>query len=928
MTSKGLPPAKDSLLAGPIRSITGFVLCYPKPVVVGAVVLSVAAILLTIQGLTFRTSRLDLLNPNSGYNQRWLAYLEEFGEDDDAVVVIEGDEPRRVAEVMDKLADLLEAEPRHFDLVWRGRDLSSLRGKALHYLPLEQLEALDRRLAALAPAVQGHWSGLDALTRLRAANERLEAVATNPDRARRQIGAPEQAITQLRSLAGQLSDVLRGVADERPAWEGLEVIAAAGDQFDSRRHTTDDGRLGMVLLRLQRSEGGFSRGTRAVDRLREILEEVEHREQGVTLGVTGLPVLENDEMRASQNDMARASLISLIGVAGLFIAGFGVVRHPLMTVLTLLLAMAWSFGYVTLAIGHLNILSVSFGVILIGLGIDFGIHYVARYQQLRATISGASPHGDTGSVCDTRAALLETAGSVGPGIVTGGLTTALAFCTAALTDFTGVAELGLIAGGGIVFCVIAALTVLPALIYLTDRGRPSETQPSPLPVGKLCWPLTQRPRLVLVITLSLSAVVAIGLAQLRFDHNLLNLQPRRLESVQLERRLLQRTDRSVWYALSMCGSREELLRRKAAFEKLASVRETEQIASLIPPPDARRSQCIQRLGSRLKSFSPKLLSSEVPLLPVPPVDAIMSQLSRADRLLSRFADPPRGIVAREAANVSSNEMLARLSRFQQRWATELLDHLRRLSEIADPEPPRHEDLPTTLVSRFVGKSGRHLLKVYARGNIWDIDALEQFVADVESVDPSVTGHPVQTFYASRQMQRSYLHAAVYALLAVAIVLMLDFGSVRCTLLAMLPLAVGTVQMFGVLGLLGIPLNPANMIALPLILGIGIDDGVHVIHDYLRQRGRYRLSGSTAAAILLTSATTMVGFGSMMFARHQGLQSLGQVLTIGVFCCLLASLVVLPTLLSWLTRHRVDEKALLKTSGMSAEISRKTPRRAA
>ncbi len=882
MTHRGLPPVKDSLLAGPIRLATEFVLRRARGVVAIAVVLAVVAGLLTLDGLRFRTSRLDLLNPHSGYNQRWLAYLEEFGEEDDVVVVVEGERAGRVAEVMDRLARRLASEGEHFHSISHRHDLSGLRGKALHFVPLEQLEQLDRWLAGLVPAVKGRWSGLSALERLRAANGQLEVANQSardlPPEARRQA-------------VGQVRRLLEPLADERPgaaalsAWPELEAVSAVAAPFQAHRLTADAGRIGMILLRFREDASGFSRGSPALERLRGIVDETQRREADVRLGVTGLPVLESDEMQASQSDMLRASLISLVGVAGLFVAGFGVIRHPLMTVLTLILAMAWSFGYVTLAIGHLNILSVSFGVILIGLGIDFGIHYVARYQQLRADVG------------DSAAALRETAASVGPGIVTGGVTTALAFFTASLTDFTGVAELGRIAGGGILFCVAAALLVLPALIYLADRRRPAAHHPDALPVGQMCWPLSRRPRLILGLTLLATAGCAVGLASLRFDHNLLNLQPRKLESVQWERRLLQRTDRSVWYALSMADSREELLRRRAAFERLPSVQRTEEIASLLPRSDARRRSCIERIAARLRS-----LPSDVPLLPVPAVAELRQELSRTRRLL-RDAGVAESPALEQAARARPEALLARVSRFQQRSAAELVQRLRGLATMADPDPPAESDLPAPLVARFLGKSDRHLLKVYARGDIWDMDALERFVAQVESVDPLCTGHPVQTYYASRQMQRSYIHAAIYSLLAVAIVLMLDFGSIRCTLLALVPLGVGTIQLFGVLGLLGIPLNPANLIVLPLILGIGIDDGVHVVHDFRRQAGRYRLSDSTAMAVLLTSATTMVGFGSMMFARHQGLQSLGQVLTIGVFCCLVTSLVVLPTLLSWLTRHR-------------------------
>ncbi len=247
--------------------------------------------------------------------------------------------------------------------------------------------------------------------------------------------------------------------------------------------------------------------------------------------------------------------------------------------------------------------------------------------------------------------------------------------------------------------------------------------------------------------------------------------------------------------------------------------------------------------------------------------------------------------------------------------------------MTNAEAPGAADLPASLLARFVGRGGRHLLRVYGNGNIWDMHSLSAFVADVEGVDAQVTGHPIQSYYASQQMQSSYIHAAIYSALAVAIVLMLDFRSVRLSLLAMMPMGIGLLQLFGLLGWLGIPLNPANTIVLPLILGIGIDDGVHVVHDFLGRKGRYRVSPSTAAAVVLTSATTMVGFGSMMLARHRGLQSLGQVLTLGVICCLVTSLVGLPALLSCLaSRQTVEEPEFIPEPLPPDHHALRTPRR--
>ncbi len=604
--------------------------------------------------------------------------------------------------------------------------------------------------------------------------------------------------------------------------------------------------------------------------------------------------------------MLEASLLSLIGVVCLFVAGFGGVRHPLMTVGALLLAMAWSMGYITLAVGHLNILSISFGVILIGLGIDFGIHYVARYLQIHGVLHN----------CDD--ALLQTASGVGPGIITGAVTTAIAFFTAGLTEFTGVAELGIIAGGGILLCCAAAITVLPAMIHLADSKRPHQILPAPLDVYGWLGPLFRKPRLLLVVTGVLTVALSLGMSRLWYDHNLLNLQPEGMESVELERKLLNESDQSVWFALSMAESPKELFVLKRRFEQLDSVERVEDIARFFPADHQQTSPIIERIHGRLAN-----LRERSPTIPVDPPDRLGKMLARGQVLLS--VNPRTVKTQRQLEQIRDKlrqmplvECWDRLDKYQQRMAGDLLSRLHMLRAMSNPEPPKLTDLPEGLVTRFVGHRGRYLLKIYAKGDIWDMDAMEKFVYQVRSVDPRATGNPLQTYEASRQMKRSYEQAGWYALAAILVVLYVDFRSLRYTLLAMVPLALGMVQLFGLLGFLNVPLNPANMIVLPLILGIGIDDGVHVVHDFRRQKGRYRMSPSTASAVLITSLTTMVGFGSLMIANHRGLQSLGRVLTLGVSCCLFTSLVMLPALLVWVTRNRVDaEEPIDSTAGKIA-----------
>ena len=744
---------------------------------------------------------------------------------------------------------------------------------------------------ACSPVLDGHWGLLNLGRMVAELNARLQTTSRQPSTLQHAT-----VHVELASFINSLSQSLRPPQQYRSPWQSFGGSVPTISQTDSEYLLTNEGRLGFVLLRLiDGKQERFAAGGEAICELRRLVRRVQASHPHVRIGLTGLPVMEFDEMSTSQHDMLYAGVVSLVGVACVFVAGFGGLRHPMMTVATLLLALAWSFGFVTSVIGHLNILSMSFAVILIGLGIDFGIHYVARYLALRGSKYGCVD------------ALVQTSRRVGPGIVIGGVTTAIAFLTAGLTDFTGIAELGVIAGGGVLLCIVAALVVLPAMIYFSDHYAPRVSLPEPFHVGRLLAPLFRYPFLVFLAALAVCVSVAPGILRLRYDHNLLNLQPVGLESVQLERKLLEETDQSVWFALSMAETRHELLERKEQFLNLASVDRTEEIVSFLPATDPAKRDFIAHIRQRLQR-----LPERPPLIPETPPEQLGQQLAVTERLIVS-SEPRHRAVRRQITEIRDtvrrmplDQCYARLSEFQQRMAGDLLNRLYALQATANPEPPSLDDLPHSLVTRFVGKSNRHLLKIYSRGDIWDMDALEQFVTDVKRIDPNVTGKPLQTYYASRQMQQSYVQAAVYSLIAVSAVLMLDFRNVGYVLLALIPMGTGALMMFGTMGLMAIPLNPANMIVLPLILGIGIDDGVHVVHDFRDQQAGYSLSDSTATAVLLTSLTTMVGFGSLMLASHLGLQSLGRVLTIGVSCCLFTSLVTLPALLSCISHIDAGE----------------------
>jgi hopanoid biosynthesis associated RND transporter like protein HpnN len=887
-----------SLLARCLVAWTRFCLAQPWLVVLVAIATAVGAGVWTAGNLGYKVSRVDLLDPDSDYNKLWIDYIREFGEDDDAVIVVEGETREEVIATLGALSRAVDEQKDLFRSVLHEVDLSRIRSKGLHYLTPSDLKSLDGFIEQTQPIIDGGWTQLRVGTMVAGLAGQLVAGAAQQTPEGEPPTAALERFSESLLAALEAPAAMPGRAAEYTSpWPNMPESLSTLRDLSSEHLLAKEGKLGFVLLRLAKQEGGFAGASKATDELRRTIARVGERHPGVTIGLTGLPVMEDDEMRTSQESMIYASALSLVAVIVIIVTGFGGLRHALMANGVLVIGMAWAFGWATASVGHLNILSVTFAVTMIGVGIDYGTYYIGRYLESRRR----------GLACEE--ALLATSGAVGPGILTGAITTSVAFFAAALTSFVGVAELGLIAGGGILMCCAAELLVLPAVVAIVDRSVLGKRIPEPVPVHSWLAPLMRHPRFVTLAAVACSLALAGGLHELDYDHNLLNLQADGLESVEVEKRLLSECDQSVWYALSIADSREQLLERKAQLIALPSVDRVDEIASLLPVDEELKKPTIERIGQRLAG-----LPERPPEIPVDRLDALGETLAWAQ---SEVAKRPGGLRtawhlerARESLRTKGPEECYRaLAAFQQRSAGELLSRLHALAAVCDPQPPALDDLPPSLVERFVGSSGRHLLKIYGRGDIWNFEALEKFVHDVRSVDPRATGNPLQAYEASLEMKRSYEQAGISALVVILFVLWLDFRSIRNSLLAVLPLILGVVQMLGLMGLVGLDLNPANLIGIPLVLGIAVDYGVHVIHDFLERPGPYRMSVSTANSVLVDALTTILGFGALMVASHRGLESLGRLLTLGVTCCTFTSLVVLPAVLAWIRpAYHADETA--------------------
>ena len=923
--------------------------------------------LLTVLLIEFRTERADLIDPNADFHRRWTSYTEAFGASSDLVVVVEGDDTDAIKAVMEELGRRLAAEPDRFSHVLFKIEPGQLRRKGLQYLSPQQLEEALNRLQAFRPVLDGGWDRmrLDLLVlrlQLQVQDRRRELDAAGDQVTAADTERTHATLEHVARLAGSLDGFLRNGEFANP-WP--EFVSVEDDQRQAARDViylmNEAGTIGFMKARPVQQEQDFNGATPSIDRLRVLIAETAPRHRSVHIGLTGIPVLESDEMRRSQSDMIKASLISFLGVGVLLLTGFRGWRHPLLAMLMLAIAMCWAFGYTTLVVGHLNILSVSFAAILIGLGIDFAIHYLARYLELR------HERPDEGLL----EALGDSSAGVGVGIVTAAVTTSLAFFCATWTEFLGVAELGIIAGGGVVLCAAATFLVLPALVAVSDRQLTPQQLPTPFQGNALRAAIRRWPKSVALLSATIVGVVgwhgvSIGGGRIRsrvaYDYNLLNLQDEGLESVAVQERIFHNADGqdragqgSLLYAVSLADSPAEARQLREQFLKRPTVHHVEELATRLPEFSADQTQLLvqgfQAQLARLPDTLPEAPTVN-PILVGQSLEKLLEQLPSFESPVARQAEGSINRLLDQIDPLELEDQVRVLVEFQQRTTAALLSQFRMLRDVADPEPVSLDDLPTELTSRFVSRTGQWLLQVYPRDPVWDIEPLRQFVTDVRSVDPEVTGTPLQNYEASQQIMQSYQYAAVYALAAVSLVLLINFlgprpalqtllpsvvitvciagaqlatqekldgmillgsfmalmvslalainwRSVAFTLLTLQPPLAGGLLMYGVMALLGVDFNPANLIVLPLILGIGVDDGVHVLHDYGSQRGSgsYRMSASTMNAIVLTSLTSMIGFGSMMLAAHRGLYSLGMVLVIGVGSCLFVSLVLLPAVLT-------------------------------
>lgn len=876
--------------------------CAARPLVTVLLSLALAggAAAYTWHSLGFVTSSLRLLPQNERYVVLLREYLRDFGELNDIVVAVEAPTPDVAKAFASRLAGDLQQGGLGARITYRI-DPAYFDRRGLLYLSVDELTRLRDRLFDYEEFVETYAARPTLGQLLESLNRQLAGAMVSGFF---DLGLGGDRSSDLRFLESVVEQTAAAAAGTPvpfvSPWSAAFSLGRLDDP-DAGYFFSADRRTLFLFVQQRRQEGDFTDNRDRIAAIRAAVARLVAAHPGVQAGVTGAPAISNDEMATAFADSKVATLLAVAATLVLLLVAFRRTAAPLLMLAALGTSLAWSIGVVTLTVGHLSIFSVMFISIVVGIGIDYGIYFLFRYDE---ELGYGAGHAE---------ALARTAERTGPGMLLGALTAAGAFFVLMLTDFQGIREFGFVAGTAILMAFLAMVTLFPALLVLVDR-RPATVWMArawgptvSLQAGWLVW-VTRYRGTVLAGAAALTALALWAAPRVDFNYNMLALQAHGVESVAWEERILARAGRSGFTALASASTLDELARKQEAFAALPVVSKVESVLLVVPDRQEEKIRLVGQLAPVVAPLRARALPSELdPGALRGPLETLRRRLGiiveeagddEARGKVRRVRERVDGALRALAGGAPGPGASQALERLQFAVARDFADKLDRFRSNLSPRPIAAADIPAELRDRYVGRSGRFLLRIHPAVDIWQRPSAERFVRSLRGVDPDVTGPPVTSYEAIRYIRHGYYFGTLYALILVAGITLAVLRSVMGTLVALAPLGLGVLWTLGAMQVLGLEFNLANVWALPLVIGTSAEFGLNLFVRFLEERedGGPPLARSVVMAVVLNGLTTLAGFASLLVAHHRGIFGLGLLLSIGVTAALVASLAVLPVLL--------------------------------
>ncbi len=882
---------------------------YPKLVLAAFLVLAAGAVLLGAR-IEFKDSRSELASPDDPEQARFARLIDDFNGSEALVVAVEPVsgtdlDPVALRRFADELASRI-ARLTVVDSVFHRVDVEHLLAGSLWSLPPEDI-------ARAGDLVAGRLAGLKTLMTAFGPESFTRFIAAMIDPGSRPADVPDNAggvarlVDLLALQKGFLEDPEAAVARLDSAGLLQLLATSAGESVTDGYLATSDGRTLFMFVSPADTDDELPVQQELVRQVRESAEGLIRERSGFQAGLTGQPALVVEEMAAISADTWKTSAVALAGVLLLTLLVFRWKFHAVLVLAALAAGVALALGAVYMELGYLNLITSSFISTLIGVGIAYGIHPVSEYELLGA------------HTVPPEESVEKAYRHTGAAVTTAAVTTAAAFFSIVLMDFKGFAELGIVAGGGVLLCLLSALVLLPALLVLHGRHRRQRgvrrTRAEVTAAMDRLWLergavyACRFPRIVSIVALVITVVASWAAFGIRFDTNILKLVPAGLEAVRYQEKMTEQSEFSPVFSVVAVDSLEELALIRAGAEGMETITRVDSLLRFLPLEPDRSSGPMGRLAGLIGSLAVSAPEGGVNTA------GLLKALTGLEDGLAEAADDAFGAGLGEIAGALEEalEIVERTSAVVRTADPDLVDRWNTATRLisawleggraellaaCDSPPPAPSDLPESIRDRFMTRSGRFLAFLQPGGDVFDPDYLDGYVEECRKISGESTGFPIVFQHMSRRITSGFYRAVAVGAVLVFLILLLDYRRLESAVMALVPLAVGMIWMLGLMRLFNLQFNFANLVAVPLIIGVGIDNGVHVVHRLLFE-GREGMSvvlRHTGRAILIASLTTMIGFGSLALASHRGMSGLGIILLLGVGCCLITSTVVLPNLL--------------------------------
>jgi len=843
--------------------------------VVAAFVLLVAAACVYVAGhFAITTDVGRLMDPNAAWAKRDAAVATAFPErGDSTLAVVRAPAPELAAAAARELAAALERQPARFRSVSLGEGADFFRRNGLLYLDPKPLADVTDGLRDARPLLGAlaHDPSLRGLANLLSVS----------------LGTPLQTgqitLGGMGPLMQRSADAVEGALANRPAALSWQSVMDASPPAQS---------FALVEVRPVLDFNDLMPGAAAADAIRASARELHLMERfQASVALTGPIPLSDDEFASLQEGSAASGILALALVTALLWYALRSGKMVLAVALTMAGGLALTAALGVLMVGALNLISIAFAILFVGIGIDFGIQFGVRFRELH--------HAQV-----TPAEALHAAGrAIALPLTLAAVATTFGFFAFLPTAYRGVAELGQIAGVGILFVALpSCLTVLPALIRLFDPP-PSKVAPGFPRLAPIDRALQSHRKVLLVGTL---VVVVAGLPLLRhlnFDFNPLHLKDPRSESMVTLNALSRSTDIGLDNIQVLAPTLAQAQVTAARIERLPEVARVVTLASLVPDAQAEK---LRRIGALSALLAPVL--AQPPLAPATDAARVASLRAATVALRNAALDHP-GPGADQATRLS--QALGKLARAdaptreraERALALPLrlaLDTLRLALQAA---PVTLYSLPPDIKRNWIAAGGRALVDVTPRRAdaatrehaIGEDQRLRRFARAVQGVAPQASGGPISVMGAADLVVDAFIQAAVLAVATITLLLWITFRRFGDVLLTMVPLLVSGLVTLEASVLLGISLNFANIIALPLLLGVGVAFKIYYVMAWRSGEAALLQHGLTEA-IVISAATTGTAFGSLWLSHHPGTASMGELLVLSLVCTLIGAVFFQPILL--------------------------------